>query len=404
MRGIMTLRLALAASIIAGLLLTGLAAYLFQDNLARFALNPRTPYQTYTPPPPPAYGARGAWAVWPDDQQVGAADVFYVHSTTYASNRHWNAPLTDANADATLRRVAAPNEAGPFMRVGAVYGPRYRQATLFTAFTHKFDGLAARELAFQDIEAAFRQFLQDRPSDRPIILAGYGQGGLHVLGLLANHVVHDDAVLSRLAAAYIIDEPIPLSLFEGPLAQTPPCAQPEATRCVVSYLAVGPGFEDESRRFRQRSLTWTPQGALVSQRRSPLLCVNPISWTASQARAGPEAHVGAASATGLRMRETPPAIPRAIGAQCVEGVLRVDQPRQTFLRKRHWFGEHWRPQNFNLFYHDLAEDAARRVRILRARQAQETAGAVDLDRGRDDKDPAANAGGGEPRLQRGGPR
>ena len=230
MRGIMTLRLILAVSIIAGLLLTGLAAYLFQDNLARFVLNPRTPYQTYTPPPPPAYGARGAWAVWPDDQHVGEADVFYVHSTTYASSRHWNAPLADANADATLRRVAAPNEAGPFMRVGAVYGPRYRQATLFTAFTHKFDGLAARELAFQDVEAAFRQFLQDRPSDRPIILAGYGQGGLHVLGLLANHVVHDEAVLDRLAAAYIIDEPIPLSLFEGPLAQTPPCALPEATR------------------------------------------------------------------------------------------------------------------------------------------------------------------------------
>ena len=386
----MALRLALAISFIAGLLLTGLAAFLFQDNLTRFALNPRTPYQTYTPPPPPAYGARGAWALWPDDPQVGDADIFYVHSTTYASNRHWNGPLNDAASDAVLRRVAAPNEAGPFLRVGAVYGPRYRQATLFTSFTHKFDGLAARELAFQDVEAAFRQFLQDRPTDRPIILAGYGQGGLHVLGLLTQYVAQNEDIRTRLAAAYVIDEPIPLSLFDGPLADIPPCASPLASGCIVSYLAVGPGFEDESRRFRQRSLVWMADGQLVSQRRSPLLCVNPISWTATETPAPAQAHVGAASATGLRMRETPPAIAKAIGAQCVNGVLRVDQPRQTFLRKRHWFGEHWRPQNFNLFYHDLAEDAARRVRNLEARRARETAdaGTVDLQPGRDDKDSA----------------
>ena len=383
----MALRLALAISFIAGLLLTGLVAFLFQDNLTRFVLNPRTPYQTYTPPPPPAYGARGAWALWPDDPHAGEADVFYVHSTTYASNRHWNGPLTDAASDAALRRIAAPNEAGPFIRVGAVYGPRYRQATLFTSFTHKFDGLAARELAFQDVEAAFRQFLQDRPSDRPIILAGYGQGGLHVLGLLSNHVARNDAVRARLAAAYVIDEPIPLSLFEGALAAMPPCASPLSSGCIVSYLAVGPGFEEESRRFRQRSLIWTQDGRLVSQRRSPLLCVNPISWTSSETRAPADAHVGAASATGLRMRETPPAIAKAIGAQCVDGVLRVDQPRQTFLRKRHWFGEHWRPQNFNLFYHDLAADAARRVRNLKARNAARAAyeETVDLEDGREDK-------------------
>lgn len=378
----MALRLALLIFFIAGLLMTGLIAFLFQDNLTRFQLNPRTPYQTYTPPPPPAYGARGAWALWPDDPEAGSADVFYVHSATYASNRHWNGPINDSSSDLALRRVAAPNEAGPFMRVGAVYGPRYRQATLFTSFTHKFDGLAARELAFLDVEKAFEQFLKDRPSDRPIILVGYGQGGLHVLGLLNNHIANNPEVRSNLAAAYIIDEPIPLSLFDSALRNIPPCEQAQSVRCVVSYLAVGPGFEEESRRFRQRSLIWTRDGQLISQKRSPLLCVNPISWTTSETLAPAETHIGAASATGLRMRETPPAISKAIGAQCVDGVLKVDQPRQTFLRKRRWFGAHWRPQDFNLFYHDLAEDAARRVRNLEALQEIEK---VDLERGQDDK-------------------
>ena len=375
-------RLTLASGALAATLLLGAAAVLFQDNITRFLINPRTPYQTYTPPPPPAYGARGAWALWPDDQGAGSVDVFYVHSTTYASGAHWNAPLRDNAADAALRRVAAPNEAGPFMRVGAVYGPRYRQATLFTAFTHKFDGLAARELAYRDVEQAFLQFLRDRPTNRPIILAGYGQGGLHVLGLLTYHVAENPALKSKLAAAYIIGEPVPLSLFDMELTAARPCFSPEETGCVVAYIDIGPGFEEESRRFRQRSLIWTQERTLRSQPRSPLTCVNPILGEVSEDVGPRERHVGAASATGLRIRETPPAISKAVSAQCVNGILEVDRPQQIFLRRRHWFGRHWKPQNFNLFYHDLAEDAARRVRnlelVLEAR-------AVDLESGPDDK-------------------
>lgn len=378
----LTWRRTLALSILAGALLTGAVAVLFQDNIARFQLNPRVPYQTYTPPPPPAYAARGAWALWPDDQSAGQADIFYVHSTTYASRRHWNGPLTDRVSDAMLRRVAAPNEAGPFMRVGAVYGPRYRQATLFAAFTHKFDGLEARELAYRDVEEAFEQFLRERPRERPIILAGYGQGGLHVMGLLTRRFAVDEELRAHLAAAYIIDEPTPLSLFDDALRTVPPCESKDDSGCVVAYLAVGPGFEEESRRFRQRALVWSPAGQLRSQQRSPLLCVNPISWSISEDRAPVEAHRGAASATGLRMRETPPAIPKTVGAQCVNGVLAVDKPRQSFLRKRRWFGEHWRPQNFNLFYHDLAEDAARRVVNIQVRRRGET---VDLGARPEDK-------------------
>ena len=375
-------RLTLASGALAAALFLGAAAIVFQDNITRFLINPRTPYQTYTPPPPPAYGARGAWALWPDDQSAGSADIFYVHSTTYASAAHWNAPLRDNAADAALRRVAAPNEAGPFMRVGAVYGPRYRQATLFTAFTHKFDGVAARELAYRDVEQAFLQFLQDRPTNRPIILAGYGQGGLHVLGLLTYHVAENPALRSKLAAAYIIGQSVPLSLFDTHLTAARPCFSPQETGCIVAYIDVGPGFEEERRRFRQRSLIWTADRTLRSQPRSPLTCVNPILGEVSDDPGPREGHVGAASATGLRIRETPPAISKAVGAQCVNGILEVDRPQQIFLRRRHWFGRHWKPQNFNLFYHDLAEDAARRVRNLELSLEMR---AVDLDSGPDDK-------------------
>ncbi len=363
-------RWTLVAGIAAGVLITGASILLLQDNLTQFLINPRTPYQTYTPPPPPAYGARGAWALWPSQPEARNADVFYIHSNTYASPRHWNAPLRDAEADATLRRIALPNEAGPFMRIGAVYGPRYRQATLYSAFTHKFDGLAARELAFRDVEKAFTHFLKTRPQGRPFILAGYGQGGLHVLGLLQLHIAGDEALRSQLAAAYVIGEPVPMALFDNQLEAIPPCESPDQAQCVVSYIDIEPGLEDEKRRFRQRALIWDKEGGLISMAYPEILCVNPIGWTISEAPQGAEGHLGAASATGLPIRERPPAITQAIGAQCDNGVLMIDRPRQSFLRRRHWFGDHWRPQDFNLFYYDLAADASRRIHVLQTQQAE----------------------------------
>lgn len=344
-------------------------AVIFQDNLTRYGLNPRTPYQLYTPPPPPAYGARGAWALWPDSKDKGEADVFYLHSTTYASRKHWNGPITDNGANAALRRVAAPNEAGPFMQIGSVYGPRYRQATLFATFTHKFDGLAARRLAYGDVKEAFEVFLNQTAPDRPIILAGYDQGGLYVLGLLRDYFADDDALRARLAAAYVIRHPTAVILFEDDLKATPPCRSKETVGCVVAYTDLEERFGAEKRRYRQRSLAWAGDMLLESRSRSPHLCVNPISWRLDGAPAPAADHVGAASATGLRMGETPPAIARAIGAQCIDGILQVDKPQQAFLRRRHWFGDHWRPQDFNLFYHDLSADGARRAQIVAANLA-----------------------------------
>jgi len=358
----------LRAMILAGagvaVILAGAIGFVFQDNITRFMLNPRIPYQIYEAPPPPAYGARGAWAVWPEDRQSGKADIFYLHSTTYYSDDHWNAPLIDEQADEVLRRVAAPNEAGPFMRVGAVYGPRYRQATLFTAFTHKFDGLAARQLAYKDVAAAFEHFLANRDQDRPLIIVGYEQGGLYALGLLQDYINADKQLRAHLIAAYIIGTAVPLSIFDDRLKNIPPCETPDQTGCVIAYIDIEPGLEDEKRRLKRRSLIWGADKELISLTAEPLLCINPLSWTNTNKRINAEHHLGAASATGLRLDETPPKITRAIGAQCVGGILAVDQPQQLFLRRQKSFGGKWRAQDYNLFYHDLAADAVRRLDVL----------------------------------------
>jgi hypothetical protein len=355
-------RRAVAALAGAAAALAAAAAIAFQDSIARFGINPRTPFQTAPPPPPPEYGARGAWALWPDKEHAApAAEIFYVHSTTYASPRSWNAPIAEDNAEAALRRDAIPNEAGPFAELGPIFAPRYRQATLFSFFTHKYDGVAARQFAYGDVRGAFLKYLDTAQEDIPLVLVGYGQGGFHVQRLLEEFFRNDKALRGRLAVAYVLDQATPLDLFETALGATPPCAAAQDIRCVVSYIDYEAAFRSEMERARRRSMTWTPDGRLEATDGRDLLCVNPLSWRIDEIRMAADAHVGAASATGLKFGERPPALARSVGAACVNGILAVDRPDQSFLRRRAWFGEKWRTRSYNLFFFDLAADALRRA-------------------------------------------
>lgn len=340
------------------------AAVIFQDSIFRFVMSPRTPFQITAPPPAPEYGARGAWLLWPEAPSK-SVDVFYVHSTTYYRRRRWNAPINHDDADRIRRMIAAPNEAGPFLEIADVYGPRYREATVFSLFTHKYDGLAAQKLAYEDVRRAFKTFLDARDPEKPLMLVGYGQGGLHVLGLLTDYFQGDvNPLRHRLAAAYVIGFPTPeefAARLEPPMAA---CESAADVRCLVSYVDFEPRFDEEMARARRRSLVWDEDGELVSTPGDKLICVNPLSWTRDEAYQPPENHVGAASATGIGFGARPPILAHAVGAKCDRGILVVDVPRQTYLRRSAWYGAKWKAQPFNLFYFDLAENAALRTATL----------------------------------------
>jgi len=337
----------------------------FQDGIFRFFATPRAPFQTVTPPQKPEYAARGAWLLWPDGSRKQAADAFYVHSTTYYRRRAWNAPINDEDADEVRRMIAAPNEAGPFLSAANIYGPRYREATLYSLFTHKYDGLAARRLAYSDVSRAFKAFLDARERNSPIILVGYGQGGLHVLGLLNEYFRGEfNPLRSHLVAAYVIGASAPEEFLDDLDPPLPVCNAPDETRCLVSYVDYEPRFDEEMERVRSRSLAWNAAGELESITSDNLVCVNPLTWRRDDEYAPAEKNIGAASATGIAYGAMPPPIARAVGARCSNGILIVDTPKRGILRRGDWFGDKWKSQPFNLFYYDLAENAGVRLSAL----------------------------------------
>ena len=264
-----------------------------------------------------------------------------------------------------------PNEIGPAASLGDIYAPKYRQATLFSFFTHKYDGVAARQFAYGDVKRAFANFLSRIGSERPFVLIGYGQGGLHVLRIAEDYLAPDEALTNRLAAAYIIDQPTPIDFVERQLGGVAVCARPNDVRCIVSYVGFESRFDEEIERARTRSMYWGAEGDLVATRGHELVCINPITWTETTAYAGKEEHLGAASATGIKFGSSPPSFSRSVGAQCVNGVLIVDRPEQKFLRQRGWFGDKWKARDYNLFYFDLRENLSTRLVALAAIRDEE---------------------------------
>ncbi len=104
----------LALTVLGVLIFLGLGAAVFWDDVMRTALDPKAPFQTYRPPPPPDYAQRGAWYLMPTHPQAPEAgdpkaDVFFVGPTTYDGGKDWNAPIGDAKSNEVFRRVMAPN-------------------------------------------------------------------------------------------------------------------------------------------------------------------------------------------------------------------------------------------------------------------------------------------------------
>lgn len=368
------------------LVLVVAASIVFRDDIFQTLLDPGIPFQTYDPPPAPDYAADAAWALRPQSEDPEAPAVFFLHNTTYDGGSHWNAPYDRPQEAEEIARIVIPNFAAPFLVDGAqLYAPHYRQASLYTFMNNREDAVAARLLAAGDAAAAFAAFIAQIDANRPIILAGVGQGALHGLKILIDAVAADEAVRNRIAAAYLLETPVPTDLFDGPLAPLPACAEQTAVRCVISYNSARQSERERIVALTDRSMSWTARGALDFVTDRALLCVNPLLWTTAEDFAPARLHQGGAAATGLTLEDAPSAMASQTGAQCQNGLLMIEQPRARALRRAGRLGEDRRAPDFNLFYRDLQIDAQRRlarlgeIRAEEARYAPPLAAPIEVD-------------------------
>lgn len=344
------------------------AGAVFREDILRTGLDPKQPYQVYRPPPAPDYSKEAAWAIQPLDPRRWTAasplvDVFLVHPTTYDGGKDWNAPIGEAKSERLLFRTMLPNYAGPFFRVGRVFAPRYRQASLYSLLTLRDDAREARRFAYGDVRTAFETFLTQYNGGRPFIVAGVEQGGQLAARLLADVVAKDPRLVRRLAGAYLIDTITPAEAF-APGSPIPACERRYQARCVAGWASVRLGDDYAARQLLDRAFVWSPQSKLVPLARRLPLCTNPLTGTASGDPAPAALNLGAANAQGLEWGVRPAFLTGQVSAQCVGGLLRVSRPDSPSFRLTGSWADRLKAKPYNLFYADIEADARSRTAAL----------------------------------------
>lgn len=340
----------------------------------RMFLDPKDEFDLSPPPGAPDYRDERAWAALPtrrDDadatpigmrnrQSDAPADVFFIHPTTYYSRDSWNQPLGDERADrATDFTLRA--QASAFNNSARVYAPYYRQMSLAGYVSASdADRDKALDLAYGDVRAAFKAYLQHYSNGRPFIIAAHSQGsghGLRLVSELMSDLSADPALRKRLIAAYLIGAPVPRDSLQRTIPGVPLCDAPQQTGCVVFYNSVE-ADEDRPKRF-ERVRAWYPDGYRTVERPS-LLCVNPVTWRADDVASPASAHLGSVHAEPRRPLPEPQA--GRLSAQCRDGLLSVTLPDGEW--RNFWFGGDQHVNDYQLFYMDIRANAAQRVAAM----------------------------------------
>jgi hypothetical protein len=357
------------AVLVLGLLIS--AAFVWRYDILSNALDPKVPFLTYEPPPAPDYAKAASWALLPKEPAKTApgdlpADVFFVHPTTFDGGQDWNGAIDQPKAQRFLSRVVLPNYAGPFYRVGRVFAPRYRQASLYTYLTLRDDAREARRFAYGDVREAFRTYIDHYNNGRPFIIVGVEQGGAMAARLLREEVGGAPSVKARLVAAYLMETIVPLA-EHGEGASSPACVVRNQTGCVAAWASTQEGDFQRIQDLTRRSLIWDGADQLIDLNGRPALCFNPLLGGTGTERAPARLNMGAANATGLEWGARPAFLQRQVWAQCQGGLLYTGRPKSTALRGAGSWADRHKVDGFNLFYADIEADA--QARVARAVQA-----------------------------------
>ena len=150
----------------------------------------------------------------------------------------------------------------------------------------------------------------------------------------------------------------------GPGAPIPACTERGQPRCVTAWTQSWEFDEVDARESIDRALIWTAAGGLDTLHGRPALCVNPLLGAESEEKAPARLNLGAVSASAIEWGARPAFMARQVSAQCVNGVLRVSQPKSPSLKPSGGWADRLKEPGFNLFYADLEADAQGRVNAL----------------------------------------
>ena len=356
-------------------LLLAVLGYLFRGELLggliAWRIGPDKEFSAQSVPTPPDYSNTNFWAALPDKpnpsqdrpafadggalnspvtsksdaagKQTTKTPVFFVHPTSYFGKANWNQTLTDEDANWIVDQRVLRHQASVFNSCCTVYAPRYRQATFYSFIEDGSNAEQALALAFDDVKAAFANFVSRLPAGQPFILAGHSQGTRHSAQLL-REVIANSELQERLIAAYLIG----FSIGADDLGGVPVCNDAESIGCAVGW----------------NSIEGNGRGIFASI--DNLLCVNPLSWKTDGAYARHEGNAGAVGYAAYGPAKEGEDVtsmvlePGAADAHCRNGQLFVPELKTDSFPQR-MQGNSMHVYDYSLFHMNIRNNAIRRV-------------------------------------------
>jgi hypothetical protein len=345
---------------------------IFEAQLTKWVLIPSGDFREVPKAPGSTYADADMWIARPgiandpsDWRPEGVppppapqASVFFVHPTSFLDSSAWNAPL-DHGESQWRARLFVQGQASAFNGVGQVWAPKYRQATFGAFLTDETNARRALDFAYQDVLAAYEQFLKEAPKDRPIILAGHSQGSLHVMRLLEERV-KGAPEQGRIAAVYVVGWPISTTV-DLPQLPLPACTRAGQAGCILSWMSFSEPADPA-----MIVDTWDSTPGLNGQPRqgTPMLCVNPLTGNAGDA-AGPDANLGTLIPNDDLTDGT--LLPAAIPARCADrGFLLIGESPPD-MGPYVLPGNNYHVYDYTLFWSNVRADAAARFATFQAR-------------------------------------
>jgi len=171
---------------------------------------PPKPAETKTEPAPtaepagPDYGDPASWAYFAlgEDKDVDVFLVCPLVDTRSERNAY------DLNDKLKGRFVSALDmEKGIYEDVGRLYSPYYRQMSAGAYRLPEAEREKTKAVAYADVSAAFRWYLDHENGGRPLVLAGFSQGSEMCLELLKEFfgdTAEGEALRARLVTVFAI--------------------------------------------------------------------------------------------------------------------------------------------------------------------------------------------------------
>ena len=365
--------------VVAGLTVIAVAAALgyrlFERQLMRWAMVPSAEFRAVPMPAGADYRQSRLWIARPDiagnlslwappgfaPARSPRVSVFFVHPTSFLDSSAWNASIDDPESR-DRAALFVRGQASAFNGIGAIWAPRYRQATFGAYLTGERNARAALDFAYRDVLAAYEEFLREAPADRPILLAGHSQGSAHLMRLLQERV-RGAPEAQRVVAAYLVGWPVSVSA-DLPALPLPACETADEAACILSWQSFAePADPSQVTDVYDESVG--PGGARRAG--SAMLCTNPLTGTR-----GGAAPASANFGTLVPNEEMSAAEFRrgAVPARCdLRGFLLVgDSDALPAMGPYALPGNNYHVYDYALFWANVRADAARRLAVFEGRR------------------------------------